>query len=68
MKKGPDGAFTRVGLVAVRAGRVEAPLLTRERHRQVLTEAIDHLVRAEQPGLSGWSWLPSLRLARVWGA
>lgn len=41
------------GLVADRAGQKEAPVLTRERHRQVLAEAVAHLRRAEAAGADG---------------
>ena len=52
-------------LVAARAGRIEAPLLTRERHRQVLSEAIDHLARAEAAGAVGLELVAEdLRLAQ----
>ena len=52
-------------LVAARAGRVEAPLLTRERHRRVLTEAIGHLARAEASGAVGLELVAEdLRLAQ----
>ena len=52
-------------LVAARAGQFEAPLLTRERHRQVLAEAIDHLTRAEAAGAVGLELVAEdLRLAQ----
>ena len=52
-------------LVAARAGRIEAPLLTRERHRQVLSEAIAHLARAEAAGGVGLELVAEdLRLAQ----
>lgn len=38
------------GLVAERAGQKQAPILTRERHRSVLAEAVDHLQRAQAAG------------------
>lgn len=40
-------------LVTAKAGRSEAPLLSRERHRLVLREAIDHLRRAASPEAAG---------------
>lgn len=52
-------------LVAARAGQIETPLLTRERHRQVLAEAVDHLARAEAAGAVGLELLAEdLRLAQ----
>lgn len=40
-------------LVAERVGQKEAPVLTRERHRQVLAEAMAHLQRAQTAGEVG---------------
>ena len=52
-------------LVAARAGRIEAPLLTRERHRQVLAEAVAYLARAEAAGEVGLELVAEdLRLAQ----
>jgi tRNA modification GTPase len=52
-------------LVTARAGQSEAPLLTRERHRQVLGEAVAHLTRAEAAGMAGLELVAEdLRLAQ----
>ncbi len=52
-------------LVADKAGRSEAPILTRERHRAVLAEAIDHLGRAALAGETGLELVAEdLRLAQ----
>ena len=53
------------GLVAEKAGQSEAPILTRERHRTVLAEAIEHLRRAGLAGETGLELVAEdLRLAQ----